>query len=369
MNFQELQTTFYDMFSESSTNARFNTTKVKYWLNEGYRIILSEIKKNDNDKQVIRKNVYTLCSDAGTSTGTTLYVDSVSGMQKAQYLIVSDGTTFERVQISSISGTTVTLISPGLVGSYTDGDFVSSNQVWLPGNFNEIYSVICEELTTTVHAGQVLNQTTQIRNEIINPIINSKAMPTSYYIDGADLFYGTITAESGTNITAFASSGLSAHEDNYYTDWLFINQTRNAWARVTSSTISPKLINLDTTITGQTTGDVGALRRQLYSLFFDTMPDKQYNFIISYNASSSNMVNAYDVPILEERHHQVIVDYALWRASISARDYESANMHYASYNQGLKRIKDQYYYPSNGTLSFRNYLDVYEDAPITRYGR
>lgn len=369
MNFQELQTEFYSRFSESSTNSRFNTTRAKAWLNEGYRIILSEIKKNDNDKCVIRKNVYTLCSDAGTSTGTTLYVDSVSGMQKAQYLIVSDGTNYERVQIASFSGNTITLVPPGLVNSYTDGDYVSSNQIWLPGNYNAIYTITCEELSTTAHTGVILNQTSQTQMEIANPIIQSRAMPTSYCIDGCDLFYETITAGAGTNITAFASTGLSAHEDNYYTDWIFINQTRNAWARVTSSVVFPtKLVNLDTT-TGQTSGDVGTLRRQLYSVFLDTMPDKQYNFIIRYNASSSNMVNSYDMPILEERHHQVIVDYALWRASLAARDMELAQFNKQCYEEGLRRIKTQYYCPTDGSISIRLAEDVMDGVPTTPFGR
>lgn len=370
MNFQELQTEFYSRFSESSTNSRFNTTRAKAWINEGYRIILSEIKKNDNDKCVIRKNVYTLCSDAGTSTGTTLYVDSNTGMQKAQYLIVSDGTNYERVQIASIASNTITLTSPGLVNSYTDGDYVSSNQIWLPGNYNSIYTITCEELSTTAHTGVILNQTSQTQMEIANPIIQSRAMPTSYCIDGCDLFYGTITAGAGTTTTAFASTGLSAHEDNYYTDWIFINQTRNAWARVTSSVVSPtKLVNLDTTITGQTTGDTGTLRRQLYSVFFDTMPDKQYNFLIRYNASSPNMVNAYDIPILEERHHQVIVDYALWRAAEAARRLEEVPMLKQDYFEGLARIKQQYYCPTDGSVSIRTAQDVYDEITRSRYGR
>lgn len=371
MNFLELQTAFYDRFSESITNSRFNTTKVKSWLNEGYRIILSEIKKNDNDKCVSRTNVYTLCSDAGTSTGTTLYVDSNAGMQKAQYLIVSDGADkFERVQIASISGNTITLTSPGLVNSYTDGDYVASNQLWLPGNYNQIYSIICEELTTTQHSGTMFAKSTQIQTEVVNPIITSMAKPTSYYIDGCDLFYGTITAGAGTTTTAFASTGLSAHEADYYLDWIFINQTRNAWARVTSSAVTPtKLINLDTTITGQTSGDTGALRRQLYSVFLDTMPDKQYNFIIKYNASSSNMVNSYDIPILEERHHQTIVDYALYRASQAARDTEYAQINKASYEEGLRRIKNQYWYPTDGSLCMRTAQDVYDGIQTSIYGR
>lgn len=371
MNFLELQTAFYDRFSESISNSRFNTTKVKSWLNEGYRIILSEIKKNDNDKCVKRTNVYTLCSDAGTSTGTTLYVDSNAGMQKAQFLVVSDGADkFEQVQISSISGNTITLVSPGLVNSYTDGDYVASNQLWLPGNYNQIYSIICEELTTTAHSAAMLPRSTQIQTEVVNPIITSMAKPTSYYIDGCDLFYGTITAGAGTNITAFASTGLSAHEADYYLDWIFINQTRNAWARVTSSAVTPtKLINLDTTITGQTSGDVGTLRRQLYSVFLDTMPDKQYNFIIKYNASSSNMVNSYDMPILEERHHQVIVDYALWRASEAARRLEEVPMLKQDYFEGLARIKQQYYCPTDGSISIRTAQDVYDELTRTRYGR
>lgn len=370
MNFSELQTAFYDRFSENATSSRFNATKVKSWLNEGYRILLSEIKKNDTDKVIRRTNVYTLCSDAGSSTGTTLYVDSVSGMQKGQYLVVSDETHFETVQIASISALTVTLVSPGLVNTYTDGDYVASNQIWLPGNFLSLHSIIVEDITSTDHSANVLNQSSQIQMETNTGYINSKAMPTNFYISGCDYSYGNVTAGAGTTTTVFASTGLSAHEADYYVDWIFTNQIRSAWARVTASAITPaKTLTLDTTIASQTSGDSCSLRRQLYSVFFNTMPDKQYAYRISYNASSPNMVNAYDIPILEERHHQVIVDYALMKAAQAARRLEEVPMFKQDYFEGLARIKQQYYCPTDGSISIRTAQDVYDEITRSRYGR
>lgn len=371
MNLSELIAKFHQDIREPSSNTRFNSTEVTSWLNEGYKKLLLHFDLQDTEREVLRTNVYTNCSDAGTSTGTTLYVDSVAGMTVGQCLYVWGDTTMERVYIASISSLTVTLVSPGLVNSYTDGDYVASNQVWLPVNYSNIIAVTFEESTTTEHSVYPLKPQTQ-QHQIFKEgtTLQAYGQPTHYWIGELDRTSElSLTASGGTNTTTIVQPTLAGTVNDYYNDWYVENQTHTGHSRVTDYVASTKTLTISPAITSQTTSDVFNIIRMLRPLNLNVVPDAQYNFWIKYNAMNSDLVNNWDTPIFDELHHEVLVKYAIYKANLRSYNPQDAEIRFADFKDFVKDMEKRIWYPTDGSLSWRTANDIIENKTNSFFGR
>lgn len=373
MNLSELVTEFYNQWLETASNSRFTSTQVKSWINEGYKKVLDMFKWQTSAKEFRATNVYTLCSDAGDSTGTALYVDSSSGMTAGMFLWVYDTTNYERVQIESISSNTITLVSPGLVGTYTDGDYVAGAQIYLPWDCYKVETIMIEENTTSDHQAQILNPMEKVSYRIAYPLLKSSGMPTAYTLMNKDFTEETgLTADANTSTTTVIDSALTGAEDDYYVGWKLINTTRNASSRISDYASSTKTITLYDTITSQAEGDSYKVTRAMLPIQFDTIPDAQYTYWIQY-FGRYGLVNDYDEPVFDERFHDVLINWALYRASKADRystQPERISMFLDSFKSSLQALKDNEWYPTDGSISFRNVNDIYNSPTVeTIYGR
>jgi len=371
MNLSELIAKFYQDIREPSANSRYTSTEVTSWINEGYKKLLLMFDLRDTEREVLRTNAYTLCSDAGTSTGTTLYVDSVAGMTVGQCLYVWGSTTMERVYIASVSSLTITLESPGLTNEYTDGDYVASNQVWLPVNYSSIIAVTFEETTGTDHAVNPLKplfQPHQIMKE--GTTLQAYGQPTHYWIGELSQTSETsLTTSGGTNTTTVVCPTLAGTVDDYYNDWMLVNQTRTGYSRISAYVASTTTITISDAITSQVATDTFDVIRQLRPLNLDVVPDAQYNYWIKYNAMNSDLSNNWDMPIFDALHHEVLVKYAIYKATLRGRDSMAMKDKYEDYQDFLRDMKRHIWYPTDGSLSWRTARDIAKNKPKFFFGR
>ena len=149
MLFSELKTALYEVIREESGNSAFTDTEISRWINRAYNEIWISYPWSFRKTTTVLTNVFTSCSDAGDSTGTTLYVDSSSGMTIGMELIVNDTCNYETVTIAAISGNTITLESPGLISTYEDGGIVAGAHLYLPYNCQKVLDILCMEINTS----------------------------------------------------------------------------------------------------------------------------------------------------------------------------------------------------------------------------
>lgn len=135
---------------EPSTNAQFTDAYLTNLINEWYKKVVMMRDFDWRMDETIKTFVYT--GVANTSTGTTLYVDSYSNMYIGQKLLVCNSgyTMMEEVEVLTCASTTVTLVSPGLTGSYVDGDYVHGITIAKPTNCDKIFNVRLQKIENSV---------------------------------------------------------------------------------------------------------------------------------------------------------------------------------------------------------------------------
>lgn len=362
MNFSQMLTLFYDKFRESSSNSTFSETKVKKWINEGYRYILDYTLWDFLVHDDFTTNIFTSCSDVGTSTGTTLYVDSINCMQAGMILHVTDGTIYERVEISSINevNNVATLRSPGLVGEYTDGDTVSSTHIFLPCDLRKLIEISARSVTGSSQDAQVLRYCDDRDFNIIIPYKKSLSMPTHYIRGGISVtnegYPGTYTAGEGTNINAICSDDFTGPTDDYYKDWRVVNTTRGESSRATSYNSETKAISMSPAIACQQAEDKFYLIRDLGQVFLYPIPDKQYTYYFRYYRRVGDLSDSNDIPALGEGGdyiHDLPVDYALAEAYLCDRKPEMASYYRQKFLERIERMRLSQYRNPDYLVNFR----------------
>jgi len=368
MTLAELQAKVFLGLNQTSTNSRVTSAQINDWINEGYRRIIKATEIPHRIVRTMKTNFYTLCSDAGTSTGTTLYVDDASEVQAGQWIYVNNGTCYEFVKVASISENTITLESPGLVNEFTDGDYVSSNMIFLPYDFHSLAGrVRYEEISSGSQEGGYLNPLGRVTEQIRQGLIQSSGTPEGCYLGEMDFYTESgLTTDTGTTTSCIIDDGTAVgHVNDYYNGWLVVNETNNATARVLDFVKTSLKLTLNKTIPNQTNGNSYHMERRLLTLWFDTIPDDQYRFWIEYNRVNE-LVNDYDVPLFDEDRHYVLIDYALWRA-VESDPYimtpEMAQFHKNNWLGGFRELKIDYDNPLDGSVSFRLDSDVEDEEP------
>lgn len=332
----QLRTDLLTKLRESGTNS-FSETQQNKFLNYGKRRVNEIAHLPMNRRQIIKTVFWSECSDAGTSTGTTLYLDSVAGLTAGMDLWVNDGTNYEMVTVSSISGSTVTLVSPGLQNEYSDGDDVAGASLYLPIDCQAIEIVKVMDLSDQ-EAG-ILAEDTERNFEIVVPYIKETGQTTHYYKGPADTTTegktANFTAIGGTTATSVvASTSLtSGHETDYYKDWLLINTntTHKGVARVSGYTLASKTFALVAPgISGTASGDTFFVAKELQRIYLYPIPDKAYRFYFTYFRDSEDMNNDYDYCSFGEyqsKFEDALLEIATAEALRSDSRYQEAADH------------------------------------------
>jgi hypothetical protein len=178
--FKQIQDAIYVKMQESSSNTAFPLASIKSWINEGYRDICSVTQWPFLFEESVKTCVYTSCSNAGTSTGTTLYSDSNTNMYSGQKLIVNTGNVYEEADISTCTTATITLTSPGLQGSYTDGDVISGRAIQKPTDLYKILVVRAQKISDGIQSVNTLVRN-EIREERVIYPAGSIGTPSNYF--------------------------------------------------------------------------------------------------------------------------------------------------------------------------------------------
>lgn len=336
MRFSQMVSLFYAKFRESSGNSTFSEEKVKGWINEGYRFITNYTLWDFLLKESMSVNVFTACSDVGTSTGTTLYVDSCDYMQAGMNLWVTDGNSYEQVEITGFNASlnVVSLKSPGLINEYSDGDTVTSADVLIPADCRKLLDVKLLTLQDSPMLGTALKACDLRDLDILYPYRAAVSKPEYYARGGvilsSEAAASNYEAETSTNSFLIVCSSLSGSNNTYYDGWKVINTTRNCVSFVTSYDSAGKVLNISPVIYGQDSGDNFYLVRDLERLILFPVPDGQYRVIFRYYRSCSDLALDSDIPLLGaggENYHDLPVDYALAEAFMVDRNLEvSSNL-------------------------------------------
>lgn len=362
MRFSQMVSLFYAKFRESSGNSIFSEDKVKAWINEGYRYITNYTLWDYLLKESMAVNVFTACSDGGTSTGTTLYVDSCNYMQTGMNLWVTDGSSFEQVEIASFNASTkvVTLKSPGLLNEYSDSDTVASADVLIPADCRKLLDVKLLSLQDTPMQGTALKACDLRDLDILCPHRASVSKPEYYARGGVVLSTeaaaGSYVAETSTNASRIVCSSLTGSNNTYYDCWKVINTTRNRVSFVTSYESGGKILEISPIIYGQDSGDNFYLVRDLERLILYPVPDSQYRVIFRYYRNCSDLALDSDIPIMGssgENHHDLAVDYALAEAFLGDRNLEMSSNFREKFFSRLDALKTEQSLNVDRLINFR----------------
>jgi hypothetical protein len=181
MNFLQLQNRVYTLLQESSTNTSFPLETVKMWINEGYRDICGVMDWPFLYEDAAITLPVTTCSNAGNSTGTTLYVTSSTNFTTNQTLLVNNKSIFEEVRISEINGNTITLEAPGLNHTYECGDEVSVVSFIKPADLHKIIVARSEKIQDSKQQIAEMRRMDEREFRILFPQNSAAGSPTHYF--------------------------------------------------------------------------------------------------------------------------------------------------------------------------------------------
>ncbi len=244
---------------ETSTNSVFTSAELIDIINEAQNKIC--------DVQPWRflesKQNYTCVSTTigASSTGTALTVASTQGLHRPRWIIVTDETNYESVQISSVdSATGITLVSPGLTNTYTSGYVVLENNLF-PYNMGKWACI-----QDTVN-GKNLQIVTSHRADTRIPFVKSVETPTIVWPRGRNIdrepASGSLTADATTSTTAIVDAALTALTTDYYKGWLLVNETLKKASRILAYNKTTKTLTLETAIASQVSGNTYHLETRL----------------------------------------------------------------------------------------------------------
>lgn len=368
MNLSQMLDSFYHKLQENSENTAFATDRVKTWINEGYHKVL-----NFCDWSFLRSGLtYNLplrsCKPGETSSGTLLYLEDVSGLQKGMYLWVKGRQNIEKVTISHIdyAENVVHLVSPGLNGEYREGDTASVAQVFLPPDTRKIDRVIAKNRQQ--NTGSVLNFVHKLDFSKTVPLVTDSGTPTHWYVDDVDMSVEgesiAYIAEEGTNSQKVICSTLQGLEDGYYNNWKMVNRTRKKSSRVKNFQIAQNELLLKTAIDSQTSGDSFYIRRELIRLCIYPPPDEEFILIVQYVKTCPDLEDDCDEPQFGpagQNFHHLPVDYAVAEALLVDKKPDLAGNYREKFYNQLEQFRRSSLYPYNLLVNLKTTDD--DDLP------
>lgn len=188
MAFSDLYGDVYAFRNESSSNSAFTAAQIKAYVNEGYKYICRQ--RNWDFLKTYSKDTLPFDNIASQASATNITFDSGTSFDAGMRIVVNDGVRFEDAVISSVASTpTMTLTSPGLTGTYADGDEVSGFSLTLPSDIWKLLSVSSEYLDSDEQSRQTLVRITQREFEVLIGYPKSTGQPLQYYISGSYAFF------------------------------------------------------------------------------------------------------------------------------------------------------------------------------------
>lgn len=146
MQFSALQSLYYTLLREKSTNTSVSTTDCKSLLNIANKFISSSLKWSNTVAQVTRTLPATQV--ASKTSDTIWVVDSATGFYVGQYICIHTAGRFDYGRISVIASSTITLSSPGIPYAHTDGAYFTGLSNVTPDN-SDIVSIKWREVTSS----------------------------------------------------------------------------------------------------------------------------------------------------------------------------------------------------------------------------
>lgn len=317
----ELREQIYQDLNEDSTGP-FGSDEVDRRINDCINHLMRLV---DFSELWLRKRVtipYTTISS--TSTGTTLNVTSASDMEVGMELFVYDGSYGEVVEISSITGTVVTLVSPGLTASYAAAGHICGRSFFAIPHKKIVYVKI---LPTSDQVGQ--GKKLDLRDwetfERYYPEINSKDIPTKYIVRETVHTVETKTlGASSDSVTAKWSETGSVD----YTEWLLVNKTHVGASRIQSYSVAggTATATLRKKIPSQVSTDAVQLIRQMKRVIVH--PPVSESITLEYCVNPDGryqLINGYDVlPFASDLYDHIVINYvvASFRELDNQENYE-----------------------------------------------
>lgn len=229
MNRSDMRTLFYGKIQETSSNSMFSSTLVNLYLQEAWYKIYTW-KNTVWDWLVTETNItmpYTTVSSS--STGTTLNVTSNSNFVAGQYIHVKEGNVVERVRIQTVATGVLTLVSPGLVNTYTTAATVHCNYIAVPTglmNFLTLTNIkTTEDDVTTNNIERTDWRTLQEKS----PLITNIGAPQYYTVKNGYMIFSPLPdyaykinisyLKMGTDLADETSPELPVQYHKYIVDY------------------------------------------------------------------------------------------------------------------------------------------------------
>ncbi|MCL5036893.1 MAG: hypothetical protein M1269_07250 [Chloroflexi bacterium] len=303
MNLSEIRTKIYTMLQESGSNSIFSNTTIDDFINSRYfRICRARPWNFLLGEKNIPVVVTTVSSE---STGTTLHVDSVSGMSAGRKLIVTDGNNFEQVTISEISGETVTLEGTGLSGTYNEGDKAALDNYFMPQDCWKIISA--KDPSSGSRPGVISAEQAEAKGIGRNSLGNISKIITGGINTTKEPLSGLYAMGAGSDGETVVCGSLSGNTYDYYAGWMLMNTERNNSTRIISYTSSSKTLKIEKNISTQTEGDSFYITPRFQEFYFDAIPDPGTVVQLAYRMIPAALNNDEDVPVLPEAYHILLV--------------------------------------------------------------
>lgn len=344
MNLQDIRERCFQFRGESTTDgkARFSHAVVNSIINQKEKEILSEYPSLRQNKEVLIPIETTTLSSAYTAGGATFAVTSAANMAKGRYVVVTDGSNFELVQISSISTLTITPTAV-LSNSYASGSYVSVFNHFLPYYCSRVLD--CREWTTP--AMLEVERVAPFHRSYPKP--NSTGAPTTLVefgmcLDREPAVGSVYTMDATTSTTSVVDTELTAGSDDYYNGWQLVNITRETSARIRDYVASTKTLTLESAITGQIATDTYFLIPRVRQFFLNPIPIADITLRVTVFDEGGNMINDYDEPIVAPAYHMILVYAALLDQAAGDSGSPLVRVHLGDwafhYNKLLKAMKD-----------------------------
>jgi hypothetical protein len=181
MNLLELSAKVYDILTETPTNTAFPSAFVRHFINVCYKQTCRDHEFPFLEEETEIDFLYTTTSDAGTSENTTLYLTDATKVFNGMKLAVISGAAVDVVKVQSKSGNTVTLVSPGLKGSYSKDVRVAGLCIEKPADFLKSRNITLMYYNNNICTGYSTVKSGEI--ELVNryPVYNAVYIPLYYF--------------------------------------------------------------------------------------------------------------------------------------------------------------------------------------------
>lgn len=324
MTLDELLDAFYTKIRESRTAGSFSTTEVTSWFNEIIEYVYNYHAWNFRQRERLVSNPFTTLSSSASIGDTDVSVASTAGFYIGSYVCINDGSNFDTVVVSNISGSDI-YFSPALVNAYDSGDNVSCQTLFLPYDCSNKISI-----TRMGSSGSIMLKEHQRKVDQLTPFNNTSGYPEWYYHIGKN--FNTVPLSvctyATTSTVGYIASTMPNTETNYYRDYKLTNLTRYKTAFVTAMSTGGGVstLTMDRTISTQVATDVIRLTDNRDMINITPLPDASYSYSIKYYSNSPTvLVNLYDEPKLPEHWKNMLVNGAVALAK-KREDMEFSSM-------------------------------------------